>query len=261
MQTRKTYPLLLLIVVLILAACSTPKTPETMMEKAPTATKVMMEKDDAMESTATPEAMMDETPMATEAMMEDEKTDDAMMEETPMATEAMMENDKKDDSMMDDEKKDDAMMDTPTWFGVTLTNVQTGEAFTIHDLKGKVVLVENLAQWCSNCKKQQQQVLELTKLLGDDADVILLGLDIDPNEDEKSLKSYVESNGFTWWYAVAPVEVTREISQALGDQFLNPPSTPMFIIDRDGEIHPLDFGIKSADDLMKALQPFLDDDM
>jgi thiol-disulfide isomerase/thioredoxin len=166
-----------------------------------------------------------------------------------------------DDTSMMEEKQDDATMDTPAWFDVSLTNVQTGEAFTINELKGKVVLVENLAQWCSNCKKQQQQVIELAGLLGDSADVVLLGLDIDPNATDKSLQAYIQSNGFTWWYAVAPVEVTHEISQTLGDQFLNPPSTPMFIIDRHGEIHPLGFGIKSAADLYDALQPFVDGDM
>jgi thiol-disulfide isomerase/thioredoxin len=267
MQTRKTIPLLLLIVVLILAACSTSKPPDAMMEKAPTATEVMMEKDDAMKSTATPEAMMDKTPVATDAMMgkddtmESTATPEAMMEKDPMATEPMVDKTPvATDAMMED-KKDDAMMDVPAWFGVTLTNVQTGETFTIHDLKGKVVLVENMAQWCPTCKKQQQQVVELVKQLGDNTDVVILGLDNDPNEDAMSLKSYIESNGFIGWYAVAPAEVTHEISQALGDQFINPPSAPMFIIDRKGEIHPLDFGIKSADDLMKALQPFLDDDM
>jgi hypothetical protein len=31
----------------------------------------------------------------------------------------------------------------------------------------------------------------------------------------------------------------------------------MLIIDRDGEAHPLPFGIKSAADLQAALEPFL----
>ena len=46
-----------------------------------------------------------------------------------------------------------------------------------------------------------------------------------------------------------------------GDQFLNPPSTPIVVIDRHGEAHPLPFGIKSADDLMQAIQPFLEESM
>ena len=129
------------------------------------------------------------------------------------------------------------------------------------DFKGKVVLVETLAMWCSNCLKQQQQVSSLHDLVGDRDDFVSLGLDIDPNENAEALKSYISNNGFSWVYAVAPTEVSREIAQLYGDQFLNPPSTPMFIIDRDGEVHPLPFGIKQAEDLLEALQPFFDAEM
>ncbi|MCK7526838.1 MAG: hypothetical protein MZV64_59190 [Ignavibacteriales bacterium] len=36
-----------------------------------------------------------------------------------------------------------------------------------------------------------------------------------------------------------PADVSREIASLYGDQFLNPPSTPMLIIDRKGVAHPL----------------------
>jgi hypothetical protein len=55
--------------------------------------------------------------------------------------------------------------------------------------------------------------------------------------------------------------VAREIAALYGDQFLNPPSTPMLIIDRRGQVHPLPFGIKSAADLRQALEPFLNEVM
>lgn len=154
-----------------------------------------------------------------------------------------------------------AMMESPVWFGASLTNVQTGSSFTINDLKGNVILVETMAIWCSNCRRQQEQVKELHALLGERDDFVSLGLDIDPNESADALKSYVDMNGFDWYYAVPPVEVVREIASLHGDQFLNPPSTPMFIIDRHGVAHPLPFGIKSAEDLLRALQPFLDEVM
>jgi hypothetical protein len=44
----------------------------------------------------------------------------------------------------------------------------------------------------------------------------------------------------------------------LGEQYLNPPSAPMFVVDRQGGVHALPFGVKSADALQKALQPYLD---
>lgn len=207
---------------------------------------------------ASTEAVMEEKP--TEAMMEEK--DDSMMADATATSDAMMDKDDmsegdKSDSMSEDK----AMMEAPAFFSVSLTDAATGQSFTINDLKGKVILVETLAQWCSNCRQQQQQVIDLHQLLGERDDFVSLGLDIDPNEDVASLKNYIESNGFTWTYAVAPAEVSNEIANLYGDQFLNPPSTPMFIIDRKGEVHPLPFGIKSAQDLLAALQPFLDADM
>ena len=77
--------------------------------------------------------------------------------------------------------------------------------------------------------------------------------------DTASLKDYIQRNGFDWTYAVAPAEVSREIGNLYGNQFLNPPSTPMLIIDKQGQVHPLPFGIKSADELVEFLQPFLDE--
>jgi len=112
--------------------------------------------------------------------------------------------------------------------------------------------------WCSNCKKQQAQVKALHELLGERDDFVSIGLDIDLNENADDLKGYSASNGFDWVYAVATKEVAQDISQQYGDQFLNPPSTPIVIIDRHGEAHPMPFGIKSADELLKFIQPFLD---
>jgi thiol-disulfide isomerase/thioredoxin len=192
-------------------------------------------------------------------------TADTMMEKEVPTAEAMMDKATPTaDAMMDKEAPTaDAMMtrETPAWYSASLTDAGTGQSFTINDFKGKVVLVETLAMWCSNCKKQQQQVKALHDLFGDRDDFISLGLDIDLNENAADLKGYVESNGFDWMYAVATKDIAQDLSKHYGDQFLNPPSTPMLVIDRKGEAHPLPFGIKSADELLKFIQPFLDEAM
>ena len=84
-----------------------------------------------------------------------------------------------------------------------------------------------------------------------------MALDIDPNENDSTLKTHANSHGFDWMYAVAPADVAREIGKLYGDQFLNPPSAPMFIIDRQGKVHPLQFGVKSAQDLKTSVESFL----
>ncbi len=140
-----------------------------------------------------------------------------------------------------------------------LTDVNTGSVFRVADLQGKVVLVETMAVWCSNCFRQQLEVKELHDLIGDREDFVGLGIDIDPNESVPQLTGYVKENGFDWLYAVASTELINEISDLYGPQFLNPPSTPMLIIDKQGEANLLPFGIKSADELLEFLQPFLDE--
>ena len=147
----------------------------------------------------------------------------------------------------------------PAWYSTPLTDVNTGKVFTVEENLGKVILVETLATWCSNCYKQQTEVVRFHDLLGERDDFISLGIDIDPNEDIVLLTGYVSKNGFDWLYVVASGEMIDEISLLYGPQFLNPPSTPMLLIDRKGNAHPLNFGIKSAEELINNVLPYLDE--
>jgi cytochrome oxidase Cu insertion factor (SCO1/SenC/PrrC family) len=228
MKTKQVLFNMVLLAAFLVSACSGASTPTT---------DAMMDKE-----TPTADAMMDkETPTADAMMSKETPTTDAMMDkETPAA---------------------DTMMESPAWYSASLTDASTGQAFTINDFKGKVVLVEAMAIWCPTCLKQQGQVKALHDSLGQRDDFVSIGLDIDPNEDSASLKSYVENNGFDWLYAVSNAGVSSELSSLYGDQFLNPPSTPIVIIDRHGEAHPMPFGLKSADELLKFIQPFLDGTM
>ena len=129
----------------------------------------------AMMGTATPEAMMATT--TPDAMMQDTATPEAMMATaTPGA-------------MMQETATPAAMMGTPGWFGAALTNARSGQAFTINDFKGKVVLVETMAVWCTNCLAQQKEIKALHDKMGMQADFVSVSLDIDPNEKQADLKA------------------------------------------------------------------------
>lgn len=211
----------------------------------------MMQETHPMTDTATPDTMMGQSGDMMETPTPDDMmghSGDMMGTTTPEATMGTSSGAMSGESMM-----------APDWFSATLTDVPTQEMFTINDFKGKVVLVEPMAQWCPTCLAQQKQVAKLHEMLGMNSDLISLSLDIDPNEDSSGLQSYVAKNGFSWMFAVAPAAVSNEIGNLYGNQFLNPPSAPMFIIDRHGEVHTLPFGIKSAEDLQKAIEPYLTD--
>ena len=67
----------------------------------------------------------------------------------------------------------------------------------------------------------------------------------------------MDAGGVAALSRASPRELSLQLSQLYGDQFLNPPSTPMLIVDRQGAVHPLPFGIKDAATLKAALEPFL----
>lgn len=145
---------------------------------------------------------------------------------------------------------------TPGWFDMELIDVQTGETFTMKDYSGKVVLLETMAMWCPNCIVQAHEVRKLHEAL-DSEDLISVSLDVDINEDSESLKEYANGYGFNWHFAVAPLEVARELGNLYTAQYLNPPLSPMLIIDRDGNVHHLEYGFKDVETLQTVVEPYL----
>lgn len=146
---------------------------------------------------------------------------------------------------------------TPEWFDMELTDAQTGETFTMNDYAGKVVLVETMAIWCPNCVVQANEVRNLHEALGHPDDLISVSLDVDLNEDEASLKEYASGFGFEWHFAVAPLLVARALGNLYSAQYLNPPLSPMLIIDREGNVHELEYGLKDAETLQEIVEPYL----
>ncbi len=149
-----------------------------------------------------------------------------------------------------------AAMSMPQWFKATLTDVRTGKKFSVADFEGKVVLVELMAVWCPLCLDQQRNIGALQQQLNA-SDLVIVSLDIDASENADLLKRHADRNRFTWSFALAPRDVANEIAALYGTQFLNPPSTPVLVIDRKGVAHPLEFGIKSTASLRQTVEKYL----
>ena len=145
----------------------------------------------------------------------------------------------------------------PDWFAIKLTDARTGTAFTMNDFAGKVVLIETIAMWCPNCLFQANEVRKLHKTLGNPADLISVSLDVDLHEETAALREYVQQYGLEWRFAVAPLEVDRALGNLYNAEYLNPPLSPMLIIDRDGNVHQLEYGFKDVDTLKKNVEPYL----
>ena len=213
--------------------------------------------DTMVEEAAADEMMEDEA--STDEMIEEDTSTHDMADEVEAAAEAAMETDEAAEEGAVVEEEVAADTTGPDWYNVDLVDVSTGETFKVNDLQGKVILIETMAVWCPICTQQQQQTRLLHDELGEREDFVSLSLDIDPNESQDILKSHVDRYGFNWLYAVVPPEVSREIGDLYGRQYLNPPAAPMLIIDRQGEAHLLPFGVKGFPQLQEAVMPFLNE--
>ncbi len=146
--------------------------------------------------------------------------------------------------------------DAEPWRTVELVDARTGELFTIDSLKGKVVGIEPMAIWCSNCRAQQGEASAALDRLASD-DIVYISVDVDPNERADDLAKYSERFGFDWRFVVASPEVARSLAEAFGDQVLSPPSTPFILIGKDGSVVDQHFGQRGADELVDLLTPQL----
>lgn len=137
-----------------------------------------------------------------------------------------------------------------------LRDVRTGQAFKLSDFGGKVVVVEAFAVWCPLCLDQQREIKKAEERLAS-PDVVSVSLDVDPNEDEARVLGHLQRNGFGWRFAISPPEMSKLLADEFGFNVLNPPSTPIIIIDRQQQSHLLRFGVKPASELITEIQKYL----
>ena len=135
----------------------------------------------------------------------------------------------------------------------TFTDVRSGETFTLAELAASEgpVLLEPMASWCSRCLSQQRNVSAAHEVGG----FTSVSLDVDLSEAPADLADYADREGFDWRFAMADAELYRLLQERFGIGATNPPSTPLIVIEPDGTVRPLDFGvgIRSAEQLLAEL--------
>ncbi|ELZ65365.1 hypothetical protein C457_17737 [Haloferax prahovense DSM 18310] len=137
-----------------------------------------------------------------------------------------------------------ASTDEGAWRTTELTDVRTGETFTIEGLLDRPILLETFAVWCSNCLRQQRELVEFHEAVGDD--VLTVALDIDPNEDAEKVRKHAEDHGFDWRYAVSPEPVTKTLTAEFGSSMASAPVVPMVRLCPDGSATRLKDGHKTT---------------
>lgn len=136
------------------------------------------------------------------------------------------------------------------WRAVELTDVTTGESFSIEGFDGRAVLVEFFAVWCPVCTNQQEEMGVLTDRMDD---VVAVSLNVDPNEDAEQVREHASEHGFDWHYAVAPPSMTRALVEEFGPVVTNAPAAPVVTVCPGGSVSLVEGrGVKSADALAAA---------
>ena len=204
-----------------LTACSLLETPEESVELAP-AQEVVETSDEA-------EAVVAEPDVEAETVVEAEAAEEVVAVE-PME-EVVVEEPAEAEAMT-------VAYSGPDWAALPLTNARTGEAFTLADFAGKVVFVEPMATWCSNCRAQQRTVNGVIPQV-DGEQYVFISLSVEPGLADSRLASYADQNGFDQIFAVATPELTSALVQQFGRGVTTPPATPHFTLAPDGTVSSL----------------------
>lgn len=144
---------------------------------------------------------------------------------------------------------------TPTdeLLALELIDVRSGETFTLAELAAEhgPVLLEPMAIWCTSCRAQQREVVRAHEA----GSFTSVSLDVDLSEQPADLAAYAEREGFDWRFAMADAALYRLLQDRFGVASTNPPSTPLIVIEADGSVRPLEFGVgvRGADQLLAEL--------
>jgi len=85
--------------------------------------------------------------------------------------------------------------------------------------------------------------------------VVVIALSVETDLSADDIAEYAADNGFTnVRFAVMTPEFLAAVSDYYGNDSINPPSTPHFIIDTHGEAGELMTGFSGTDELVTALQ-------
>jgi hypothetical protein len=139
----------------------------------------------------------------------------------------------------------------PEWMDAELTDPVSLETLKISDLKGKPMLLLNLDTTLTSILKQQQAMQELKESRGDS--IVLISLNIDKNEDKRSIDGYKKKHGFDWYFVLPPPGMKDDLVDDFGLDFINPEKVPVVLICEDLSSRILDQGIKSADTLQSEI--------
>lgn len=154
----------------------------------------------------------------------DSKTSEGVMDE------GSQENSAKEESSLDDDSDNGEKASAAIDF--TLTD-QYGEEHSLSDYRGKAVLLNFWATWCTVCKQEMPDMQELYDEYKGKENVVILGIafpEIAGEGSREEITAFMEENGYTY-------PVLMDESGKLMETFGIRAYPTTYMIDKDGEIY------------------------
>ena len=148
------------------------------------------------------------------------------------------------------------------WLDLPLQDAASGAVFTLRDLDDGVVLLETMATWCGNCRRQLGHLAAAAAVLGgqaaDGVPVAYVVVSVERGLDPAQLAAYAEREGFPFRFVVADDELLRALAERFGRVALNPPATPHVVIAPGGRVGELSTGFEAPEALVARLRAAAD---
>jgi thiol-disulfide isomerase/thioredoxin len=136
---------------------------------------------------------------------------------------------------------------TPAYMKIPLYDVEGG-TFTLERFKGKVILVDMFAMWCSPCRYQIEELTKVVSSYGSD-DLAVVSVDVDESEQAGDISEFRSEYGATWRFS--------SYSAQFSGEFTATAIPTLYMIDRDGNIVNSHEGAKSASELSAEISPLI----
>ena len=127
------------------------------------------------------------------------------------------------------------------------TTALSGGETSLEDYAGDVIIVNFWATWCPPCKAEMPGINAFYEAYQDQGVVVLA---VNANEEEATVRPFIEASGFTFPVLLDPVG--KIVNQYQVRSF---PTT--LIIGRDGVIQYVHTGMISPEELEKIVTPLL----
>jgi thiol-disulfide isomerase/thioredoxin len=146
---------------------------------------------------------------------------------------------------------DNGLKDSGNWrqrLPDLILNTTDGDTITFGGLKGKVVVLDLMATWCTFCRDQVVELKNMKAGFGDAVEIV--SVDLDESESIADLRAYKVVTDSDWPYVM---DYSNDV-----EGLFYPESLPVLVLlDKDGRVAGKEHGVTSADKLGDLISPEL----